>query len=71
MTGSLDAGARTSDTVVTVTVGAFTDTATEGLDYANVSTLAITVPANETAGQTMFTLSPRTMRSPKARRRSR
>ena len=58
VTGSLDAGARTSDSVVTVTVGAFTDTATEGLDYANVSTLAITVPANETAGQTMFTLRP-------------
>ena len=58
VTGSLDAGARTSDSVVTVTVGAFTDTATEGLDYANVSTLAITVPAHETAGQTMFTLSP-------------
>ena len=58
VTGSLDAGARTSDTVVTVTVGAFTDTATQGLDYANVSTLRITVPANETTGQTMFTLSP-------------
>ena len=58
VTGSLDAGAHTSDSVVTVTVGAFTDTATEGLDYANVSTLAITVPANETTGQTTFTLSP-------------
>ena len=58
VTGSLDAGARTSDSVVTVTVGAFTDTATEGLDYANVSTLRITVPANETTGRTMFTLSP-------------
>ena len=58
VTGSLDAGARTSDTVVTVTVGAFTDTATQDLDYANVSTLRITVPANETTGQTTFTLSP-------------
>ena len=58
VTGSLDAGARTSDSVVTVTVGAFTDTATEGSDYAHVSALAITVPANETAGQTTFTLSP-------------
>ena len=58
VTGSLDAGARTSDSVATVTVGAFTDTATEGLDYANVSTLAITVPANETTGQTTFTLRP-------------
>ena len=58
VTGSLDAGARTADTVVTVTVGVFTDSATEGLDYANVSTLQIRVPANETAGQTTFTLSP-------------
>ena len=58
VTGSLDAGAHTSDTVVTVTVGAFTDTATQDLDYANVSTLRITVPANETTGQTTFTLSP-------------
>ena len=58
VTGSLDAGARATDTVVTVTVGSFTDTATEGSDYAHVSALAITVPANETAGQTTFTLSP-------------
>ena len=58
VTASLDAGARTTDTVVTVTVGAFTDSATEGLDYAYISVLAITVRANETAGQTTFTLSP-------------
>ena len=58
VTGSLNAGARESDTVVTVTVGASTDSATEGLDYANVSALQITVPANETTGQTTFTLSP-------------
>ena len=58
VTGSLDAGARTSDAVVTVTVGAFADSATEGLDYANVSVLRITVPAHETSGQTTFTLSP-------------
>ena len=56
VTASLDAGARTSDTVVTVTVGAPGDSATGGSDYAYVSTLAITVPANETAGQTRFTL---------------
>ena len=58
VTGSLNAGARTSDSVVTVTVGASTDSATEGVDYANVSTLEITVPANATTGRTMFTLSP-------------
>ena len=57
-TGSLNAGARTSDSVVTVAVGVPTDSATEGVDYANVSALEITVPANETTGQTMFTLSP-------------
>ena len=58
VTGSLDAGARTTDSTVTVTVGASGDSATEGSDYAFVSTLAITVPANETTGQTMFTLRP-------------
>ena len=58
VTASLDAGARTTDTAVTVTVGAFTDSATEGLDYANVSTLRITVPANETTGRTTFELDP-------------
>ena len=58
VTASLDAGARTSDSTVTVTVGAAADSATEGSDYAYVSTLAITVPANETTGRTMFTLSP-------------
>ena len=58
VTGSLDAGARTTDSVVTVTVGAPADSATEGSDYANVPVLAFTVPANETAGQTTFTLSP-------------
>ena len=58
VTGSLDAGARTSDTAVTVTVGASADSATEGLDYAYISVLAITVRANETVGQTTFTLSP-------------
>ncbi len=58
VTGSLDAGARTSASVVTVTVGESTDTATEGVDYANVSSLQITVPANETSGRTTFTLAP-------------
>ena len=58
VTASLNAGARTSDSVVTVTVGSFTDSATEGLDYTNVSVLQLTVPANETSGQTTFTLRP-------------
>ena len=58
VTGSLNAGARTSDSVVTVTVGLFTDSATEGVDYTNVPALDITVLAHETSGQTVFTLSP-------------
>ena len=58
VTGSLDAGARATDSTVTVTVGASGDSATEGSDYAFVSTLAITIPANETTGQTTFTLRP-------------
>ena len=58
VTGSLNAGARTSDSVVTVTVGLFTDSATEGVDYTNVPALDITVLAHETSGQTVFTLTP-------------
>ena len=58
VTASLDAGARATDTAVTVTVGAPGDSATEGSDYAFVSTLALTIPANETSGQTTFTLRP-------------
>ena len=58
VTGSLNGGARLSDSVVTVTVGSPGDSAIEGLDYANVSAFQITVPAHETTGQTMFTLSP-------------
>ena len=58
VTGSLDAGARTTDSTVTVTVGASADSATEGSDYAYVSVLQLTVPANETTGRTMFTLRP-------------
>ena len=58
VTASLDAGARATDSTVTVTVGASGDSATEGSDYAFVSTLAITIPANETSGQTTFTLRP-------------
>ena len=59
VTASLDAGARTSDTVGDGDGGRIHgDSATEGLDYAYISVLAITVRANETAGQTTFTLSP-------------
>ena len=58
VTASLDAGARTTDSTVTVTVGASGDSATEGSDYAFVSTRALTIPANETSGQTTFTLRP-------------
>ena len=58
VTGSLNAGARATETVVTVTVGASTDSATEGVDYMPVSGPTLTILANETTGQTLFTLSP-------------
>ena len=58
VTGSLDAGAFTTDTVVTVTVGSDSDPATEGDDYATVAALQFTVAAGATSGQTTFTLTP-------------
>ena len=58
VTGSLNAGARTTDSVVTVTVGSFSDSATEGDDYADMGSLQLTVAADATTGQTTFTLTP-------------
>ena len=58
VTGSLDGGARTSDTQVTVTVGASGDGAAEGTDYAAVNNFTLTIDAGQTSGTATFTLTP-------------
>ena len=58
VTGTLDAGARETETLVTLTVGALADSAVSDTDYAAVSEVMLTIPANETRAETRFTLSP-------------
>ena len=45
VTAALDGGARGSATAVTVAVGAGTDSATEGTDYATVPDFTVTIGA--------------------------
>ncbi|MDE0643649.1 MAG: hypothetical protein OXH95_05870, partial [bacterium] len=47
-----------SATTVTVTVGANTDSATEGTDYATVGALSVTIPAGKASAHVDFSLSP-------------
>ena len=49
---------RTVATEVTVAVGAGTDGATEGTDYATVSDFTLTIAANQETGTATFTLTP-------------
>ena len=56
MTGTLDEGARTSATPVTVSVDS--GTATAGTDFATVNSFTLTIPANQTAGTQTFALIP-------------
>ena len=58
VTGTLDAGARETETLVTVTVGAPADSAVSDTDYVAVSNRTLTIPANETRAGTTFTLTP-------------
>ena len=58
VTGTLDGAARTEATTVTVSIGAATDTATEGTDYAEVNDLTLTIGAEQTSGTATFTLTP-------------
>ena len=58
VTGALSGELRTTDTVVTVVVGASGDTATEGTDYAAVNDLTLTISAGQTSGTASFTLTP-------------
>ena len=56
VTGTLDEGARTSATPVTVSVGG--GTATAGTDFGAVSNFTLTIPAEATSGSQTFTLTP-------------
>ena len=58
VTGELDGVARSTATVVTVSVGASADTATEGTDYTDVSDLTLTIPTQQTSATANFTLTP-------------
>ena len=58
VTGTLDAGARETETLVTLTVGARADSAVSVTDYVAVSNRTLTIPANETRAETTFTLTP-------------
>ena len=58
VTASLNADARGEDTEVTVTVGASSDSAVEGTDYATVADLTLTIDAGETSAEATFTLEP-------------
>ncbi len=58
VTGTLDAGARATEVVVTVSVGRATDAAAVGADYATVPELTLAIPANEVEAEATFTLMP-------------
>ena len=58
VTGTLDAGARETETLVTLTVGAPADSAVSDTDYVAVSNRTLAIPANETRAETTFTLTP-------------
>ena len=56
VTATLNAGARTQNTVVQVTVAG--DTATVGDDFATVSSFNVTIPANQPSATGTFSLTP-------------
>ena len=58
VTGTLDEAPRLSATSVTVSIGAFSDAATEGTDYVTVGDLALTIAAGRKTGTATFTLTP-------------
>ena len=58
VTAELDATPRTSATVVTVSVGATGEPATEGTDYITVNDFSLTIPADQASATADFTLTP-------------
>ena len=58
LTGTLNWGTLTTATAVTVSVGAGTDSATEGTDYTTVNDFTLTINANQMEGTATFALVP-------------
>ena len=58
VTATLDAGARTEATEVTVSVGDMGDSATSGTDYDAVNNFTVTISSGQTSGTGTFTLTP-------------
>ena len=58
VTGTLDGAASTTPTVVSVSVGAGSDSATEGTDYTTVTDFTLTIAANQMKGTATFDLAP-------------
>ena len=58
VTGMLVGGARSTDTVVSVSVGAPGDATTQGTDYATVNDVTLTIEAGQTRGTVDVTLTP-------------
>ena len=58
LTGTLDGNVIRSDKVVTVSVGAESDSATEGIDYETVGDVTLTIPAGSESGTQTFSLDP-------------
>ncbi|MCY4584144.1 MAG: cadherin domain-containing protein, partial [Chloroflexi bacterium] len=58
VTAQLDRGSLEEETQVSVSVGAATDTAVAGTDYAAVDDLTVIIPASEVLATAIFTLEP-------------
>ena len=58
VTATLNDAVRASATPVTVKVGATSDAATEGSDYATVNDLSMSIAVGNTADTATFTLTP-------------
>ena len=58
VTATLNDAPRTTDTMITVTVGDASDPATEGADYATVGTVTVTITAGQKSGTETFSLDP-------------
>ncbi len=58
VTATLNGGARTEDTAVTIEVGRSADSAIEGDDYAAVDDRTLTIAAGQPSGEARFTVHP-------------
>ena len=58
VTATLNQAPRNVATVLTLSVGESSDTAVEGTDYATVSSVLLTINANQTTGTATFQLNP-------------